>query len=181
MRPNGRIASIALLAALAWLLGPAVDAAQAHATLTGSSPGQGSTLGVAPSQVVLEFDEDVQTTFAVVDVAAPDGAAISSGDVSVTGNKVIAQVRPPTVAGEYTVAWRVVSDDGHPVVGQFSYTLTQRALSHIQRSSESTVVGTDDASSNSPWLTSGTGQLAIGASVALAGFVLLWFERRRGR
>ena len=175
------IATLAPLGALAWLLGPAVDVAQAHATLIGTSPGQGSTLRVAPRQVVLEFDESVQTNFAVVDVVGPDGVALSSGDVSVTDNTVIARVRPPTVAGDFTVAWRVVSDDGHPVDGQFSYTLTKRALSHVRPSSEPAVVAAAHSSPNRSWLTSGTGQLAIGVGVALVAFVLFRFRRRRSR
>jgi hypothetical protein len=138
-------------------------------------------LGVAPKRVVLEFDENVQTNFAVVTVVGPGGSAISTGDVSVTDNTVVAGVGPPTVAGDYTVAWRVVSDDGHPVDGQFTYTLTERALSNTQRSSEPPLVATHVSSSKSSWLSSATGRLAIGVDVILVGLVLLWFERRRGR
>jgi hypothetical protein len=85
------------------------------------------------------------------------------------------------VAGDYTVAWRVVSDDGHPLDGQFSYTLTKRALSHVRRSSAPPVVAAADSSPNRSWLTSGTGQLAIGAGVALVAFILVRFQRRRSR
>jgi copper resistance protein C len=175
------IAAVLLAGGAAWFLGPAADVAQAHVTLTGSSPGPGSTWDVAPRKVVLEFDENVQTGFAVVDVVAPDGSAISTGDVSVTDNKVIAGLGPPTEAGDYTVGWRVVSDDGHPVDGQFTYTLTERALSHAQPSSQPPLVANHVSSSHGSWLTSATGQLAIGVDVVLVGFVLLWFERRRRR
>jgi copper resistance protein C len=181
-RLSGRwIAALILAGAVAWFLGPAADVAQAHATLTGSSPGADSTSDVAPRKVVLEFDENVQTNFAVVNVVGPDGSAISTGDVSVTDNKVIARIRRPTAAGDYTVAWRVVSADGHPVDGQFTYTLTKRALSNTQQSSQPPLVATNVSSSNGSWLTSATGRLAIGFDVVLVGLVLLWFERRRGR
>jgi copper resistance protein C len=179
--PRTALLATLVLVAWAWLLGPATDLAYAHATLTGSSPEPGSTLSVAPSQVLLEFDENVQTNFAVVNVIGPDGSTISTGDVSVTDNQVTAQVRPPSGAGEYTVAWRVVSDDGHPVDGRFTYTLTKRALSHTRSTGQVPLIPHHVSSSNSPWLTSTTGQLAIGFDVVVVGIALLWFERRRGR
>jgi methionine-rich copper-binding protein CopC len=174
------IATVILAGAAAWFLGPGADVAQAHAKLTGSSPGAGSTWEVAPTKVILEFNENVQANFAVVTVAGPGGSAISTGHVSVTDNKVIAGVRRPTQPGDYTVAWRVVSEDGHPVDGEFTYTLTRRAMGNTQRSSQPPPVASH-ASNSSGWLRSATGLLAVVVSVVLVASALLWFQRRRER
>ena len=170
-----------LLTASACLLWQSADVAQAHATLIGSRPESGSTLGIAPSEIVLEFDENVQSSFAVVNVTGPGGSAVSTGSVSATDNKVIAALRPPTKAGVYMVSWRVVSDDGHPVDGQFTYTLTDRALSNKRPPSQPAPTATQASSSTDSWLTSGMGQFAIVLGVALVGVVLVWFGRRRRR
>jgi methionine-rich copper-binding protein CopC len=175
-----------LLTASTCLLWQSPDVAQAHATLIGSSPESGSTLGIAPSEIVLEFDENVQMNFAVVNVVRPGGSVVSTGSVSVTDNKVIAAVRPPTKAGVYEagvymVSWRVVSDDGHPVDGQFTYTLTDRALSNKRPPNQPAPTATQASSSTDSWLTSGMGQFAIALGIALVGVVLVWFVRRRRR
>ena len=178
-RKWGRVAGVVLLWSLAALLGPAAGRVQAHAVLTGSSPGDGATLDTAPSRVVLVFDENVQTQFADIVVTAPDGARISTGDAAVTDNKVTATVGPPTVKGDYTVAWRVVSDDGHPVVGQFTYTLTRHALTTRPVAGPVAIVPTATGSSD-PWASEHVAVLAVGAVVAVGLLLLLWRRQRGG-
>jgi copper resistance protein C len=176
-----RLWAFIALTASAWLLWQSAQVAEAHATLIGSSPESGSTLGIAPSEIVLEFDEKVQTNFAVVNVTGPGGSVVSTGSVSVTDSKVIAAVQPPTKAGVYTVSWRVVSDDGHPVEGQFTYALTDHALSNTRPPSQPAPTGTQASSSTDSWLTSGMGPFAIALGIALVGVVLGWFGWRRRR
>jgi methionine-rich copper-binding protein CopC len=183
---RARVVGVVLLWSLAILLGPAAGQAQAHAELTGSSPGEGATLDKAPSRIVLVFNENVQTSFAEIVVTAPDGAEISTGDAAVTGNRVVATVGRPTAAGDYTVAWRVVSDDGHPVDGQFAYTLTKQALTTGQVAATTTngtptpgatTTGTTATGSSDSWASQHAAALAIGAAVVVA--VGLLFLRQR--
>ena len=166
---------------LAILFGPAAGQAQAHAELIGSSPGEGATLDKAPSRVVLVFNDNVQTNFAEIVVTAPDGAGISTGDAAVTANKVVATLGRPTAAGDYKVAWRVVSDDGHPVDGRFTYTLTKQALTagqvvepvvRVPTEAESATTGLSDS-----WASQHVAVLAIGAVVVAVGLAL--FQRQR--
>lgn len=169
-----------MLWSLAVLLGPAAGQVQAHAVLTGSSPGEDATLDTAPSRVVLVFDENVQAQFADIVVTAPDGARISTGDAVVTDNKVTATVGPPTVRGDYTVAWRVVSDDnGHPVDGQITYTLTRHALTTGQVAGPVAIIPTATGSSD-PWASEHVAVLAVGAVVAVGLLLLLWQRQHRG-
>jgi copper resistance protein C len=146
-----------------------------------------TTLDKAPSVIVLVFDENVQTSFVEIVVTAPDGAEISTGDAAVTGNRVVATVGRPTSAGDYTVAWRVVSDDGHPVDGQFTYTLTRHALTTGQVAATTTngtpttgatTTGTTTTGSSDSWASQHVAVLAIGAVVVAAGLLLLLRQRQ---
>ena len=114
-----------LLAALLGLLTALVAAtgAQAHAALVSITPPDGAQLSKAPTEVVLTFDEPVSTSFAIVAVMDGSGASVSSGKARVDGAVVRQQLKPALKSGKYTVAFRVVSDDGHPVSDKTTFTL----------------------------------------------------------
>lgn len=112
------------LGALGVLAGPAVPAL-AHNTVIGESPEADSTVTAQPSTVWLEtsdalLDVDGAT---VMDVLGPDGRHYATACPTVEGAvaSVPAELGPE---GEYTVAWRVVSADGHPITGEFAFTWT---------------------------------------------------------
>jgi methionine-rich copper-binding protein CopC len=85
----------------------------------GTNPTAGQRLPAAPRQVRLEFTDRIDPAFAKVRIAV--GGAFSAADVQVRGEVVTA--RPPASAvqqstdSRWTVAYRVVSEDGHPVAG----------------------------------------------------------------
>jgi copper transport protein len=108
---------VAVLASLA-----AAATASAHATLVSSTPANDAVLRRAPAQVVLGFDEPVETAFGSVRVY--DGAARrvdEGGTTRPQPREVAVRVRPGLPRGTYTVAWRVVSADSHPVSGAFVF------------------------------------------------------------
>lgn len=123
-RAVGRSVRAALVVVLALLatLGFAGPAA-AHATLVGSDPADGSTLPSAPTRVTLTFDDALEDFAPVVTVTGPDGNQYQSGDAVIDGVTVSTAVQPLPAAGTYTIAYRVVSDDGHPVQGELSFVL----------------------------------------------------------
>jgi hypothetical protein len=118
-RPAFRIGLVALFAAVAAvaLAGPA----SAHDTLLSSDPADGSTVQTAPATVTLTFDQPVQDFEPVVTVTGPDGQSYQSGSPTVDSTVVTNAVGPLTTAGEYVIAYRVVSADGHPVVGEVKF------------------------------------------------------------
>lgn len=97
--------------------------ALAHDKLVSSSPKDGTALDAPPSEVVLTYNEAVQTSFANVVVAGPGGTNIAAGKPQVAGNKVTQPVKSEAPNGTYTVSWRVVSSDGHPIDGSFTYSI----------------------------------------------------------
>jgi copper resistance protein C len=97
--------------------------ADAHAALRSIAPADGARLSTAPTQVVLTFDEPVSTSFATVTVTDAGGASVSSGPARVKGAVVTQDLTPGLAAGPYAVAYRVVSDDGHPVSERTTFTV----------------------------------------------------------
>lgn len=96
--------------------------AMAHAGLTSSTPEDGATLKALPGEIVLEFTEEVSTP-AFVAVTDPDNRRLESGDPVIDGATVRQSIDPATHAGLHTIAYRVVSADGHPVTGHVRVTV----------------------------------------------------------
>ncbi|MFI1519114.1 copper resistance CopC/CopD family protein [Kitasatospora cineracea] len=114
-----------LVAALGLVLGGAT-AASAHATLEGTDPARGSVVAAAPGAVTLTFSEGVSLAADSVRVLDPQGKAVDDGKPEhVDGRSATARValRSGLGNGTYTVAWRAVSEDSHPVGGAFTFSI----------------------------------------------------------
>jgi methionine-rich copper-binding protein CopC len=103
-------------------------AASAHNYLVSSTPEAGSVLTVLPTDfvittndVLLDFGGQSTGSAGALEVQGPDGQFYGDGCVLVSGASIstAAALGP---AGDYTVIWRVVSTDGHPVSNEFSFT-----------------------------------------------------------
>jgi copper transport protein len=118
-----------LLAALALALATSAPA-QAHALLEGTSPERGAVAGEAPGQVVLRFSEPVEIAFGAVRVFAADGSEVQQGEPSHPSGRddeVAVRLRDGVEDGGYTVTYRVVSADSHPVSGGFVFSVGDAA------------------------------------------------------
>ncbi|MFY1633753.1 copper resistance CopC/CopD family protein [Solwaraspora sp. WMMB335] len=119
-----RLAAVAglFLAALPAVLLPAAPAS-AHAVLVSTSPVLDSVLPNAPAEVVLTFSESVREVPDRVRVIAPDGQRVDQGEPVFDGAVVIITVDQQSSRGTYLVSYRVISADGHPVSGGFTYSV----------------------------------------------------------
>ncbi|MFC4585023.1 copper resistance CopC family protein [Sphaerisporangium corydalis] len=119
MRTSPLAAMLALVAAA--VLGTAVAApAMAHTVLKSSDPKKGDTVKTLDS-VKLTFNEAVR--FPVVLVRDAGGKKYHQGKPSTDGAVVTQKVAGALPSGKYTIAWRVVSDDGHPIEGEIPFTV----------------------------------------------------------
>ncbi len=120
-------AVLATLTVLGLLLGGIAlpGAAFAHNVLSGSDPADGANLDDPPARISLTFNQPVQPSFNTVTVVGPDGAQFGDGAARVKGDTVELSVRPLGPAGRYTIGYRVISDDGHPVTGSIGFSLTR--------------------------------------------------------
>lgn len=119
------IGAVALLAAILGV----IPAAQAHDYLVGSTPKLNSTITTAPGRVSLKFNDIVLTRPAPpqVSVRGPGGRYYGSGCAKVTDTDVVTLPVTLGAAGKYTVTWRIVSADGHPVSDSLSFTYHPKA------------------------------------------------------
>jgi copper transport protein len=115
-----RIALLFVLAAGALAL-PA--AAWAHAVLVRTTPVPSSVVNRAPPVVLLTYSEAVEPRFAIVSVTNADGRQQIAGSPrrSATDPSTLVVPLNRLLQGWYLVYWRVVSVDGHPVRGAFTF------------------------------------------------------------
>lgn len=101
--------------------------ASAHNSLISSDPKNESTMDVGPGEVTLTFDLPVRDGEGLNSIAitGPDGKSRwEAGTATVDSRVVSAPVRELGPKGVYTVGYRVMSADGHPVSGKLTFTLT---------------------------------------------------------
>lgn len=96
--------------------------AQAHDALESSNPADGSTVSAMPAKVELTFDHTPIAINSIVRLEDTTGADQADGPVQIVDNQVSQAVKPGAPQGKYTVVWRVVSSDGHPIEGTFTFT-----------------------------------------------------------
>lgn len=110
-----------LLAVLSLVIAPAV--ASAHDVLVSSSPAVDSSVETLPAELVLTFSanliEGPQAT--QIEITAPDGRPVHAGEPVVAGTTVTVPLIAEAPAGVYSVSWRVVGSDTHPISGEFSF------------------------------------------------------------
>ncbi|MFI7355877.1 copper resistance CopC/CopD family protein [Streptomyces avidinii] len=117
---------LALVAALLALALGGAGPAFAHAGLSGSDPADGSVLQAAPKQVTLTFTESVSFSDDSLRVLSPKNERANPRPAQhVDGKENTARVElsDELPQGTYTVAWRVVSADGHPISGAFVFSI----------------------------------------------------------
>jgi methionine-rich copper-binding protein CopC len=111
------------------LLFAAAPPAAAHDQIVSSSPEAAGTVSEVPEQISLTFSGEILADFSavIVEVIAADGQNIATGDPIVDGTTVTQAVQPGQV-GVFTVRWRVVSSDGHPISNEYQYTVEAVAV-----------------------------------------------------
>lgn len=108
----------ALLAASPVLATPA----SAHNPPPVPTPADGAVLDAVPAEVRLDYSAPILAVGSVLEVAGPDGTQVSDG-ASTVGEKEVVQAITDAGPGEYTLVWRVTSEDGHPVDGTSTFTV----------------------------------------------------------
>ena len=186
-------ATVALL-----LVAPPTPAA-AHNRLIDSDPPAGATLAEPPQRVELTFAERLNPSYTTVAVTDAAGQPVETSGPDVDGTRCVVTFPQPLPAGTYTVAYRVVSRDGHPVQDSFQFTVAAGPdASPSAPTSPSPSAQPPAAKETDPPATTavdpvagdaaedgsgGVPVLPVVAGVALlaaAGGGLLWWRRRAG-
>ncbi len=97
----------------------------AHAALESATPAKDAEIAVAPKEVVLHFNENLEAAFSSAKVVDSKGAAVSTEKASLDpANATILKIPVPALApGKYTVQYSAVGHDGHRRKGDYSFTV----------------------------------------------------------
>jgi copper transport protein len=113
---------VAALAAAALAVLAAAPAALGHATLETTKPADDSVVEESPAQVVLRYDEPVESALGAVRVYDGEGRQVDSEEIARPAPESVAVPIDRRLArGTYTVAWRVISADSDPIQGAFVF------------------------------------------------------------
>ncbi|MDX8048466.1 copper resistance protein CopC [Lentzea sp. BCCO 10_0798] len=174
----------AVLSALALAL---LGTAPANATtrLESSDPAEGTTLVAAPAAATLTFSEEVDLGSASITLAGPDASPVTLAAPTAAG-RVVTQPLPALPNGTLTLNFKVLSVDGHEVIGAVKFTLnapvpttttTVPPTTTAPLSSSVAPAGaqsTDSGGSSSlGWILGGAALLIVAAGVAV------WLVRRK--
>ena len=102
--------------------------AQAHSRVVSSNPTAGSTINKMPAAISLTANEELVKLngkeISKISLIAPDKSAVKLG--AIAANKLV--IPAPILGknlkpGVYTINYRIISADGHPVSGTIKFTL----------------------------------------------------------
>ncbi|WP_336633126.1 MULTISPECIES: copper resistance CopC family protein [unclassified Microbacterium] len=164
-------------ATLAVLVGTFMTAApaSAHDELIGAEPAAQSQVDAPPDELVLTFsgvllDQPGTTEVVVTDAAGTD---LTDGDPVLSGTRLTQPLTPTAQPGAVTVVWRVVSSDGHPVSGQYTFTVGGDADgAPTPAASPTEVPGAPMEGTDMTWLLVVGGIVLVGAGGALVAVLL---------
>lgn len=183
-RHASRAAAASALAVVAVLV--AGPEARAHAELVATAPGPGESLTEAPTEITLTFSEELLDAGADVLVSARNTPSQETAvsEPFVDGD-VVSVALEGLDDGEYEVRWRVVSADGHPVFGAFSFAVGQ-AVPQVPESPAAPSTDPDRSAASAEGQAIDPGLVArwAGALTLVAGAVVgvvWWLAGRRRR
>jgi methionine-rich copper-binding protein CopC len=160
--------------------------ASAHTRLVSSSPAQDAEAGPV-GQVSLVFSDRIRTAKVLVKDAA--GKSHESGEARLQDRTVTQPLTGELPSGAYTVMWRVVGEDGHPIQSEepLRFSVSAGAASPAPSAPQQNLVGggsqggqsveaaprEDSSGGGARWLMVGSG-LLLGLGI---GFMFVFMRK----
>lgn len=177
-----------------WMIVPSV--VSAHTSLSSSNPTEGQVVAENLEQITLEFATPIEelSTMELV----KEGKKVALDEVKVENKQLIGKISESLDNGAYTILWKIVGEDGHPITGEVNFSVqtnenqtetntatpeenqdTQDSNSQSNQSEQNnasdTVEGTDNNSSSTVLVL-----IAI-ILIVVFGIALLLFTRKKKR
>lgn len=94
----------------------------AHTGLESSFPQDGEIIEEELEQVTFTFETKIEqgSTF---ELQNPKGETLPTEHISISENQMIGNFANPLENGEYQVHWKIIGADGHPIDGEFSFSV----------------------------------------------------------
>ncbi|MBD8070661.1 copper resistance protein CopC [Bacillus sp. PS06] len=94
----------------------------AHSHLQGSNPADGDVLTEPLTEIVLEFDGNIEQG-SFIELTNGAGESVELQDTVIGDGTLTGIASEPLANEEYQVNWSIISADGHPLEGTFSFTV----------------------------------------------------------
>ena len=108
------------------------EPAFAHGDITQAIPAADSTVASMPTEISIVFDGKLQTIANAqvnsITVTDNQGQIISNQLSVIDGTKISNRLLLTDVTGLVSVHYRIVSEDGHPVEGDYSFTVGETPM-----------------------------------------------------
>lgn len=170
-------------AAAGLLLGLGTAPASAHTELVAATPGAGVAVDSAVQDLTLTFVSPLVAEGSQVVVRDPTGTD-HAGSTSTLGSQARVELRPLSRPGTYTVSYRAVAADGHPITGGYEFRVSEKGAAAARALVASGAEPTEAAPQADPVVTAGPGASSSGLVVgglgagSLAVFLIAGARRR---
>lgn len=94
----------------------------AHSHLEDSSPKNGEVVTESLKAITLSFETAIEPTSSFT-LLNEKNDSIPLSSVSISGNHLIANVEDNLINGAYTIHWKIIGEDGHPLEGDIPFTI----------------------------------------------------------
>ncbi|RXZ83171.1 hypothetical protein EBB07_07545 [Paenibacillaceae bacterium] len=157
--PALALAAIAFALLVIWPVGTG----SAHSSLTDAFPAPDSRLETAPQEIVLTFNERLENKGFAVQIYDRKGMPAAKGPAALDASRNTMRLAlPPLEDGSYTITYRLLSADGHPIRASYVFTIGAAADSQLGYASASRLHEEHDIGKNMPyWITRGLYYLGL--------------------
>ncbi|MGM0903629.1 MAG: copper resistance CopC family protein [Bacillota bacterium] len=116
----------------------------AHSHLTGTNPADGDVFTEPLTEIVLEFEGQIEQG-SFIDVTTTDGQAVEVQDLIIGEGTLTGTLAEPLANAEYQVNWSIISADGHPLEGEFSFAVNSATSEPTEEETVEPSEGPDSA------------------------------------
>lgn len=146
----------------------------AHVEVVSSDPANGARLERAPDTITLKFNDELASEGAKLTVTDAWGRVVDRGNGAVDLSDIerktmIVSLKDGLGAGDYTIAWSVLGDDGHEIAGTLAFTVNAAPLQPTPATSSTANSPTAPATINLP--ATGGNELTIARFVVGLGII----------
>lgn len=106
----------------------------AHTTLTSSNPEAGQVLTEQIEQLELTFATEIEEGSSMI-LQGPSGT-VEVTEVSIAGNVMLGTLINELANGQYTISWKIIGADGHPIEGEVPFSVEIEAAEEEPEAAE---------------------------------------------
>lgn len=99
-----------------------IQFANAHTGLKSSSPQNGEVIQQELNQITLTFETKVEQS-STFELQNSTGEPVIVENIAISENEMVGSLKNPLKNGEYIVHWNIVGADGHPIEGEFTFSV----------------------------------------------------------